>query len=319
MILKEQDDRISDIEVLKRLMCDPRMDERSRRRVREQINRIESGDLGEAQAAYLLKVHFGADPDWIVLNDLRIEVGGLTAQIDHLLVNRLLEFWVCESKRFSQGVKINDHGEFITFRDGIPRASQSPIEQNARHMKILAQLLQSDGIRLPTRLGFRLKPQLKSLILISGGAIRRPRASIPGLETVIMADQVHARIAHAMNNGNPFDLVKLISRETLLDIGQQLLTLNRPVDLDWERRFLPPAAERPAPAQRRSGQITARVRPALPTPVPAKALACADCAASVSKGVASFCRRSADRFGGKLLCIPCQERRTGPEPELAVG
>jgi hypothetical protein len=29
----------------------------------------------------------------------------------------MLEVWVCESKSFSQGVSINEHGEWSTWRD----------------------------------------------------------------------------------------------------------------------------------------------------------------------------------------------------------
>ena len=59
---------------------------------------------GEAEAAYEMEFHYGASKNWMVLHDLRLECEGRVAQIDHLLLNRFLEIYVCESKRFSEGV-----------------------------------------------------------------------------------------------------------------------------------------------------------------------------------------------------------------------
>jgi hypothetical protein len=302
MILKEQDDRIADMEALQRLLQHPNADERARRRIETQIRNLKAGDLGEHQAAYFLKVNFGLDPSWIVLNDLRIVHGDLTAQIDHLLVNRLLDVWILESKRFGGGVKINEHGEFITFYEGRPRALPSPIEQAARHRKIFESLIAAGGLALPTRLGFTLKPKVRTLVLVSGGAIRRPKAAIPGLETVIMADQVKVTIDRIGERGNPLDIAKAISADTLAELGQQLLALHRPVVTDWAARIgLEPKTR---PANRQAGSAAEP---------PAKAANhCEGCGAPISKGIVAFCARNWQRFRGQMLCMACQ-------PKHAVG
>jgi hypothetical protein len=320
MILKEQDDRIADVEALRRLLAHPRMDERGRRRIVEQIRNLESGDLGERQAAYLLKVHFGSNPNWVVINDLRIEHDGLVAQIDHLLINRLLEIWVCESKRFGDGVKINDHGEFITFRDGRPRVSQSPIQQNVRQILILQQLLDSGAVQLPTRMGFRIKPKLHSLVLIAGGVIRRPRVPVPGIDCVIMADQVKVRIDRAYESGNLLDLAKIVGQETLRNLGDQLLALNRPIQYEWERRFLPalpltgPAAKM-SPAERATASRAGQAKPQ----AAARAQTCDDCTSAVTSGMIQYCRKNSERFAGRLLCMPCQAKRAQPAVDRILG
>jgi hypothetical protein len=51
--------------------------------------------------------------NWVIIHDLRIEYGGLVAQIDHLLINRFLDFYVLETKHYSQGVKVTERGEFL--------------------------------------------------------------------------------------------------------------------------------------------------------------------------------------------------------------
>ncbi len=62
------------------------------------------------KAAYEIDFHHKASRNWAVIHDLRLEYRGRVAQIDHLLINRWLEFWVCESKHFSEGVAINEQG-----------------------------------------------------------------------------------------------------------------------------------------------------------------------------------------------------------------
>ena len=89
---------------------------------------------------------------------------------DHFLINRWLEIWVCESKHFSEGVAINKHGEFAACFGSKPYDVPSPIEQNNRHILILKRLFDSRAIKLPTRLGFSIKPDLRSLVLVSKNA-----------------------------------------------------------------------------------------------------------------------------------------------------
>jgi hypothetical protein len=46
----------------------------------------------------------------VVIHDLRIEHRGRVAQIDHLLINRVLDIFVLESKNYYYGVKISEEG-----------------------------------------------------------------------------------------------------------------------------------------------------------------------------------------------------------------
>ena len=71
---------------------------------------------GERDAAYEIEFHLGPNPNRMTIHDLRLEVDGRVAQIDHLIITRLVNFWVCESKHFAEGVAINDYGEWIVLR-----------------------------------------------------------------------------------------------------------------------------------------------------------------------------------------------------------
>ncbi len=85
----------------------------------------------------------------MVLHDLRLECDGRVAQIDHLLMNRFLEIYVCESKRFAEGVAINDQGEFSAFYGSKPYGVPSPVQQNKRHMVVLESV--TSAMRAPNR------------------------------------------------------------------------------------------------------------------------------------------------------------------------
>jgi hypothetical protein len=76
-------------------------------------------------------------PDATADQRKRIECDGRVAQIDHLLINRVLEFYVCESKRFGEGIAINDQGEFTAFYNGRACGVPSPLGQNRRHIAVL--------------------------------------------------------------------------------------------------------------------------------------------------------------------------------------
>lgn len=303
MILKAQENSREDIATLEQLARHPQASDVQRRQIREQIRNLHSGDRGEAEAAYEIDFHFGRNPNWMIIHDLRIEHGGFVAQIDHLMINRLLEFWVLESKRFANGIKINEHGEFTSYFEGRPRGTASPIEQNRRHIKLLESVIADGPIRLPTRLGFTVKPTLKSLVLISQGAINRPRAAVPGIETVIKNDQLSTTVNRALDKVGVLALTSLVGRDTLERVGRQMVDLHRPITRRWAAQFgLPEEAWRAAPPALPSTVAKRRIAPA---PAAAQSACCAKCSAAVTRGIAAYCNKDA-RFGGRVFCMPCQ-------------
>ena len=173
-----------------------------------------------------------------------MEFEGHAAQIDHLLINRFLEIYVCESKRFAEGIGFNEHGEFYRYAQGKPYAIESPIEQNNRHILLLKRLFDSGEIDLPTRLGFRMKPSLHSLILIANtSAIRRPKNSkkVDGMDRIIKVEQLVKRRDQDLKEENflhTFSSVnKLISTETLQILAENLADLHTPAKKNWKARF----------------------------------------------------------------------------------
>ena len=255
MLIKSAQERAADIDALNALLAHPAASPAVRTKIDEQIRNIRAGAKGEADAAYEINFDFQASPNWAVLHDLRLEHQGRVAQIDHLLINRFLDIWVCESKHFSQGVAINDHGEFTAFYGSRAVGIPSPLEQNRKHLEVLRSVLASSLVQLPTRIGLSLKPSLHSVVLVSKNArITRPKKTVPGVDSVIPSDRLRGLINERTDKESVLTTVmaatKMVSAETVAQLARQLLRLHRPIKFDWSAKFgLPPAvAPIPKPA-----------------------------------------------------------------------
>lgn len=239
MIIKQADDRRQDLRTLQRLSEDQFNDiADSIKRINQEICNIKAGIKSERDAAYLMKIHYGSHPNWMVLHDLRIEHNSLVAQIDHLIINHRLEMWVCESKHYSEGIAINECGEFTSFYGNKPLGGASPIEQNNTHILILKRLFDSGVLKMPKRLGLTIKPTLKGLVLVSKEArISRPSTKIAGIETVIKADMLFKAIEQSSGKVGPLKIIKTVNHETLETFAREIANLHKPIKFNWRGKF----------------------------------------------------------------------------------
>lgn len=312
MLIKSADDKSKDIEMLQLLLNHPEANAEAKRKIEQELRFMQSGIKGEKEAAYEIDFHYGESKNWAVIHDLRIEHRGRVAQIDHLLINRLLDIWVCESKRFAEGIAINEHGEFSAFYGSKPHGIASPIEQNHKHCVVLQAVCDSHVITLPKRLVFTLKPNIRSLVLVSKHArISRPKQKLAGLDDIIKVDQIKARVEQAFeNNNNPLALAKVVAPETLEELSQQLKALHKPIQFDWYAKFgLSKDTPSTKPIKETPGTETVtEVTPeVITTEEKTSKLACGTCGTIVAINVAKFCWYNKAKFGGKVYCMDCQK------------
>lgn len=294
-VLKVADDRQPDLEVLDQLRSRPDIDAGTRRRIEDEIRAIRAGGAGEHDAAYEIDFHYGTSANHAVIHDLRIEHGGRVAQIDHLIINRAFDMWVCETKAFAEGIRIDDHGEWYRYGGGRAHGMPSPVKQNQRHVEVLKALLASGDVALPKRLGLTLRPTLFPVVLISNGArIDRPksakaRATIDGLDTVIKVERLVETINRSVDTRNPLGLVvKLVSAATVADLGARIVALHQPHVTDWAARF--------------------GLRPikSIATGDPATRATCVNCGKGLSERETDYVRLHAVAFAHGALCYRCQ-------------
>lgn len=122
-------------------------DKRIAKQVQGDILKLKAGHTAEKNSAHLLDKLFLEAKNNVVLHDLRLEIDGDVAQIDHLSINRFGFVRLYETKSFSTGIKIDDDGVFWRW-DGYGKRYieiPSPILQSQRHEVTLKRALKSLG------------------------------------------------------------------------------------------------------------------------------------------------------------------------------
>jgi hypothetical protein len=310
MLIKAADSRQPDIVALELLLHRSDVPGATRKRIEAEIRNIRAGEKGEQDAAYEIELWFGRGQNWATIHDLRIEVDGLVAQMDHLIINRLAEIWVCESKSFSEGVSINEHGEWTRWWNGRPEGIPSPIEQNRRHVHVLNRAFDDGLVKAPKRLGLvPIKPAIRSLVLVSNGArIGRPKRKIDGLDQVITAEQLRTRLHAEIDRTSAPRLAGMIGTQGLDALARDLAALHRPIAVDWAARFgLPPASSLGSTISA-SPTDSAPPNPRAPRPIRPWFVKydgpCSRCGTTLTKGTEAIWDQSVHR----MRCIECPAR-----------
>jgi hypothetical protein len=92
MLIKSSDDKSKRIKLLEDLQNSSTLNQNQKDWLRENIWAHRMGSQGEKDAAHYLDSHFRDSKNNAVIHDLRIEVDGQVAQIDHLIISRFLDF-----------------------------------------------------------------------------------------------------------------------------------------------------------------------------------------------------------------------------------
>src|SRR5664280_2087772 len=100
MQIKAADDVQPDIHAIQALLRRPDLVGETRANIEQELRTMRAGAEGEQDAAYEIEFYCGKSKNQATIHGLRLEINGRTAQIDHLIINRLLDIWVCESKHF---------------------------------------------------------------------------------------------------------------------------------------------------------------------------------------------------------------------------
>lgn len=313
MIIKKSDSREADVQELQRLLC-CQISAKQRFLLEREIKCIGSGVRGEESSAYYMNFRYGDSQNWAIVHDLRFEVNGFVAQIDHLLINRCLDIYVLESKNYYYGIKITPEGEFLAWNGKSFIGIESPIEQNKRHIDLLERVINQQGL-LPTRLGIVMPAAYHNLVLVAPTSrIDRPVAAVFDTSPVIKADALVDAIGKrvdAMGVINTFaTAAKTISSETLESFARSLARLHRPAKIDYAQKF----------GVTVKSTLLVNAEPTSPRATDAaKNARCETCGVDVESKVVYFCRMSKTKFGGKILCQTCQRKHTHfDEPEIIV-
>lgn len=319
MLLKSADDKSKRAALLEELQRSPLLDFTQKKWLSEELIRLKKGIQGERESAHYLDSYFKDGENHVVLHDLRFVVDDDVAQIDHLIINRVLGIYLLETKNYAGNLVINEHGEFTVeygdARFGIP----SPIEQSLRHERILCKLLE----RLEIVGRTQKQPEFHHVVMLHPKAtIERPAAKVFDTSNVIKADQFptwHQRFVGKFGVGTLLkSALNLRSLDTIKAWGEKLMRQHRPADLlDLPDFMRPREPSKPSvsmvtsPAERSSSHASAPIKPTQghastttpsPSEEPAKRLICAHCSIKISFPEGKFCWNNVKRFGGLAYC-----------------
>ena len=288
MILKKKESNNSVKQLQDLLLLE--ITESQRLLIEKEIKSIEKGDSGEKDAAYFIDFYYKDSKNWIVIHDLRIEHNGLVAQIDHLLINRVLGFFILESKSYSNGVQINDSGEFEAIGNYKNYGIESPIEQNKRHIHALKLLLTENDL-LPSRLGMTITPNYFNYILVAPDAIiKRPKRSLFNTDNVIKSDTLKTELDRFVDKEitvlSVFTVFpKMLSCKSLEQLGQKIVACHKPININYLKKFKISSQKK----ERKQSQYS-----------------CAKCQVNISDKAVKYCKNNKDKFNGKTYCFNCQ-------------
>ena len=289
MLIKERDSLEGNIAELTEIKEKANLDEKKRRLIEREIAFIKKGAKGEEDSAYFIDFHFRNSKNWAVIHDLRLQLNGHVAQIDHLLINRFLNIFVLESKNFREALQINERGEFFFIRGNKLISIESPIEQNRRHAHLLEKFLETTDI-LPTRLGMRISPAFKAFVLVSPKLrVIRPINGAFNTDMVIKSDAFY-EVTQQLGFVESLGMIgKMISPESLEDTARKLASHHVPAKIDYYRKF---KISRAVDVENKTDQD--------------KIYFCFSCKKQVPMNVARFCWQNRTRFGGRVYCFECQ-------------
>ncbi|GAB3479259.1 nuclease-related domain-containing protein [Polaromonas eurypsychrophila] len=309
MLIKSADDKSRRLALLQDLQKSPLLDTRQKEWLRVELRNLTAGIKGEREAAFHLDGHYKDGQNNVLLHDLRFQVDGEVAQIDHLVINRTGYMVLIETKNYSGDLEVNAHGEFTVRygkeRYGIP----SPYEQSRRHARILGKLL--ERLEIGTRTD--KLPEFHNVVLMHPQAIiQRPDAKALDTSFLIKADQFrawHEKLVDGFSTGGVFKAIfNIRSPDTIKAWGEKLKRQHRPQDLLDLPDFMQP---KPQPAKAvmepRPPAPVFAAAPATPAPAQAdaslaKKLICAHCREKISYPEGKFCWNNAKRFGGLQYC-----------------
>lgn len=310
MLIKSADDKSKRIALLQDLQNSTLLDTWQKQRVRESLAAFIKGIQGERDAAHYLDNHYRDGANHAVIHDLRIEIDGEVAQIDHLLINRMMHFYLIETKNYNGNLSISDRGEFsVTYAGEKTIGIPSPLEQSRRHENVLNKLL--DRLEITARAG--TSRVFHHIVMLDPKAtISRPDPKSFNTDMVIKADQFrtwHLNHVEKIGAGTVLlGMLNLRGSDTLKDLAERIVRQHRRADLlalpdAWRPKVAPVVAQRaPVPTVQASKEMPQQPATDLSTHPLKRKLICMTCNAKISFAEGKFCWGNERRFGGGQYC-----------------
>ena len=235
MILKQTDNKTSQLKILEKLLEESTSDSQ-KELIKKDYYKLKNGYEAEKENAYLIDFYLKDTKNTIALHDLRLEHDGLTAQIDHLLIHRL-EMLILESKSFKGYLEIKKDNSLEVSYNGKITSYPNPLEQAKRHAEVVKKVLAANNIISDGFFSSGYK--INSQVVINPNTTVRNK-TLP--EHFSKADVFITEWRKKTDSIGLLKAVKLLlvgikSKDEILNIGNFLLSMHKPIEFDYQKKY----------------------------------------------------------------------------------
>ncbi|HEY3854284.1 MAG TPA: nuclease-related domain-containing protein [Verrucomicrobiae bacterium] len=285
MLLKSKDDIAPQMAELEDLLQAP-LPSHTRAKVLREKNMVRAGAKAEKEAAYQIDFALKEHKNWVVIHDLRLEHNGRVAQIDHLLFVPTWDFYVVETKSIQTVLSV-EPGQWSFVQKEHWQGMQNPIEQNARHIEVLRELIK-EREWLPRTMGIPVIPRFVNVVLVPSECLIKKQEEFTW---VLHMDEFVTKARKDIHLGSlALNFIHNHTGEAAQALGFKLVENHRPGKIDYRKKFGIQDVD-----QKRSTRCSTPGR-----------RECEMCRNGVSDAEVDYCLKHSERFAGKSLCRKCQ-------------
>lgn len=233
MILKEIDkQKEEDIKLLKAKL-NLSKSEKQKYLIKQEISKLETGLIGEKETAYFIDFNLKDSENYAILHDLRFEIDGLTAQIDHLLINKAVGIILVETKNTKAEVTINDDGTML-YEYGKNKSynQANPLEQSRRHELVLEKILDKYNMKLNI---------LSYVVFLPNVIIKNKTLPKNFLRSDTFFDSIYNEFTHSpkkiLSTATKLIMNQIPSTKEIRNIGNILVAEHKPVKIDYDTKY----------------------------------------------------------------------------------
>lgn len=203
----------------------------------KQIKIAQYGLQGEKSIAFELK---NSGMDMYILHDIYLEVDGLSAQIDYLLVTRK-HIYVLECKNLIGNIEVDNSGNFIRTYElsgkKIKEGIYSPITQNQRHLQVIKELglKRRKNILAKTLYEKSFESAHKSLVVLANSktCLNAKFAKKEVKDKIIRLDQLNARIKEIEATSRESEM----SSDVMKEVAESFLSVSVKNRSDYAKKY----------------------------------------------------------------------------------
>jgi len=200
--------------------------------IRQELKALEIGLKGENETAYFIDFNLMNNENYVILHDLRFEIDGLTAQIDHLLINKAVGIIIVETKNTQSEVTIRDDGTMLYNYGKKSHNLPSPLAQSDRHALVLDMILKKYNMEMDILSYVVFLPEVKITNKVLPKHFYRADTFIKNIINEFQRSPLKMlSIAVKMVTN------KIPSSKNMENIGNILINEHKPVVIDYDKKY----------------------------------------------------------------------------------